>query len=317
MIKPIFCIGGANIDSKLKSSSALTLNTSNPVSSSTTYGGVARNVAENLANWTTNVYLQCVVGNDGHGVQLLDHMRRLGVHTEHCVVLSNKKTSHYYAILNQDGELFVALADMDIYDEVAPIHILPAWEFWNEQSLIFLDTNLPTELIRRALEKAAARKLTVCIDPVSVAKAKKLPDRLDSVFLIKTDRLEASALTNIPIRSLEDCFTAGRILQQRGIEHVVISLGKLGYVLINKTLEEYVPIRQVDGIVDISGAGDAFVAGILLGLQHNEPILQACQLGAAAAAYTTQSLHTVAQDISVSHLHSFINNQKVSHEIMG
>lgn len=314
MTKHIFCIGGANIDRKLKTPAPLTLKTSNPVSSFATFGGVARNVAQNLAHWTSNVHLQCVVGDDSDGLELLNHMQALGVNTEHCLALGGKKTSHYYAILNNDGELFVALADMDIYQDITIEHMAPAWDSWHENSLIFLDTNLPEALLHLALAKASAKQLTVCIDPVSAVKAKKLPDRLDNVFLIKPDLLEASALTNIPIQSINDCITAGRKLQKRGVQNVVISLGKSGYVVVNENHEEYVQTMQFDEVIDISGAGDAFIAGILFGLQQDASIMQACQLGAAAAAYTIQSTHTVVQDITVSRLHAFIHNHKIIRE---
>lgn len=314
MIKHIFCIGGANIDCKLKSSVNLTLSTSNPVFSTSSYGGVARNVAQNLIHWTTNIHLQCVVGDDAYGRQMLDHIRLLGVNVEHCVVLADKKTSHYYAILDSDGELFVALADMNIYDELTIVQFTPAWDSWSSQSLIFLDTNLPAELIGMILKQAVARNLLVCIDAVSVTKAQKLPYNLEQVFLLKADRLEASVLTHMEINSVDDCLCAGRKLRRRGVKHAVLTLGRLGYVVVNELCEEYIAIPQIDRVIDTSGAGDAFIAGILLGLQHNETMLRACQLGAAAAAYTVQSIHTVAPDISMSHLYAYIKKHPVHHE---
>ncbi len=317
MIKHIFCIGGANIDCKLKSSVNLTLGTSNPVTSASSYGGVARNVAQNLIHWTTNIHLQCVVGDDAYGRQMLEHIRCLGVNVEHCVVLADKKTSHYYAILDSDGELFVALADMNIYDELTIVQFTPAWDSWHPQSLIFLDTNLPAELIGMVLKQAAVRNLLVCIDAVSVTKAQKLPYNLDQVFLLKADRLEASVLTHMEINSVDDCLSAGRKLRRRGVQHAVITLGRLGYVVVNELYEEYIAIPQIDRVIDTSGAGDAFVAGILLGLQHNESMLQACQLGAAAAAYTIQSIHTVVPDISKSHLYAYIKKHQLHHETTG
>jgi pseudouridine kinase len=123
MTNNIYCIGGANIDCKLKSTVPLSQQTSNPVNSSISHGGVARNVAENLARWTTGVHLQCMVGNDNEGRQLLAHVRRAGVNIENSMALDNKKTSHYYTILNRDGEVHIALADMEIY------HHIPLYPF--------------------------------------------------------------------------------------------------------------------------------------------------------------------------------------------
>ena len=76
---PVLCIGGACIDYKLKCTSQPLQHSSNIVKTSYTFGGVARNVAENLSNWTKNIALQYVVGNDQLGKDLLCEMNTLGV----------------------------------------------------------------------------------------------------------------------------------------------------------------------------------------------------------------------------------------------
>ncbi|MBL7481278.1 carbohydrate kinase family protein [Legionella bononiensis] len=293
MKKNILCIGGANIDLKLKSEAHLFLHTSNQVTSSTSFGGVARNVAHNLAKVTTDIHLQCVVGNDEGGRSLLEHMRSLGVNTSHSLILDGKRTSQYLAVLNDQGELFIGLADMAVYDEINEEFITASWDLWTEQSLIFIDTNLPAKLIDLILKRAALFDIPVCIDPVSVEKAKKLPYRLDSVFLIKPDMQEASALTEMPVRTINDCLIAGRKLKERGVKNTVISMGKSGYVLVNDDHEVHVPVSGDVQTVDVSGAGDAFIAGILHGLQQNKEVLEACTTGAKAAELTIQSVDTV------------------------
>lgn len=293
-MKNIICIGGANIDFKFKSKNQLLLNTSNPISSSQSFGGVARNVAHNLAKVTSHIYLQTVVGNDEQGRALLEHMKVLGVNTQYCQILNDKRTSQYHAILNEQGELFIGLADMNIFDELSDDFITSAWDSWPKNSILFLDTNIPSRLIDLMLHKASELELLLCIDPVSVEKTKKLPDGLNSVFLIKADIQEASALSGLPIQSIDDCMMAGRQIRRRGVKNIVISLGKLGYVLMNETHEVHVPIDEVEHVVDVSGAGDAFVAGILHGLQQGNRVIDACKQGARAAAQTIQSVNTVA-----------------------
>lgn len=289
----IFCIGGANIDLKLKSSDSLLLHTSNQVYSSTSFGGVARNVAHNLAKVTSNVHLQCVVGHDAHGKALLEHIESLGVNTAYSQILKGKRTSQYLAVLDDLGELFIGLADMNIYDEIGDEFITTAWNSWTHNSLVFLDTNLPSRVIDLILNRAADLDIKICIDPVSVEKAKKIPHQLEAVFLLKPDVQEASALSHMPIRTINDCFIAGRKLVNRGVKNIVISMGNLGYVVVNDTDEIHVPALEVSTIADVSGAGDAFVAGILSGLQQNKDILESCKIGAKAAALTIQSVDTV------------------------
>ena len=311
-MKNIVCIGGASIDHKLKSLAALTPGTSNPVTSLTSFGGVARNIAENLARWTQGIHLQCTVGDDAAGHQLLSFMKQLGVNIENSLMLKTYATSHYYAVLNKSGELSIALADMSIYDHIPLTALIQSWHHWPDNSIIFIDTNMPTFLIEYAKEQSKNKHHLLCIDPVSVPKAGKLPSSLDGVFLIKPNQQEASALTDMPIFSIADCITAGRLLMKRGVKNSVISLGEAGYVIINEAEEKHFPSIKIDQVQDVSGAGDAFFAGILFGLQQNCNLQEACHVGAEAAAPTIQSLKSVADTISAHHLIHHIKKIKGS-----
>jgi pseudouridine kinase len=302
MTKNIFCSGGANIDRKLNVIGTFHNGTSNPVSSAMSFGGVARNVAENLANWTSNVHLQCATGADSDGEHLLAHMQQLGVDITHSFSLSDHSTAHYYAVLDDQGDLLSAFADMKIYDFIPADRYVAAWDCWPENSIVFIDTNLPAALIHQAVVRCKTKGIRLCIDPVSIAKASKLPASLENVYLLKPNQDEASALTGISITSITDSIKAGRLLRDRGVRNVVISMGISGYVIVNEAIEQHFPVVPADNIKDVNGAGDAFIAGILYGLQQGFSIPEACQSGSIAAALTVQSADTVASHISASSL---------------
>lgn len=315
MLKNIYCVGGATIDHKLTSSAALISATSNPVSSYTSFGGVARNVAENLARWTQHIHLQCVVGNDEYGKSLLVHIEQLGVNTKHSLFLDDQETAHYYAILNTNGELHLALVDMQIYTHLPEKEFMSVWNEWQPNSIIFLDTNLPAIVLSGAIRIAEKINSIVCIDPVSVTKAKKLPSNLDKVFLIKPNVLEAAALTNTTIVSISDCIAAGKKLLNSGVENVVISLGEKGHVIVNAEQAKHITTTAIRP-TDVNGAGDAFFAGILYGLQHDQDIFSACQIGACAATLTIQSVKTVVDTIKHSDFKPFMKNNYYTENII-
>jgi len=294
MVQKIICIGGATIDRKLKTRDALELATSNPASSVTTFGGVAHNVAKNLIQLTQPIYLQCVVGNDSEGRDLLSHLKNAGINTDMSLVRENKTTAHYYAILDHQGELHLAIADMEIYDDVPFDSFTQSWCEWHPDDIIFLDTNLPAPLIEHAITLSKQKQLTLCIDTVSMAKAKKLPAQLEGVFLIKPDRFEAEVLANRSIHSIKDCMEAGKVLLQKGVKNVVITLGQSGYVITNEFGQKHVAAIETKSVVDVSGAGDAFIAGILYELKKGSSIHSACELGARAAFLTLQSERSVS-----------------------
>ena len=298
MIKPILCIGGANIDKKLRMAQPLQYATSNPVISNTSFGGVARNVAENLAHWTTGIHLQSAVGNDAEGKRLLSYLKNLSIQIDSCFTIDHLTTANYYALLKPDGELDFAFADMDIYDHISLSYFKDHWQQHQDKSIIFLDTNFPHAILEYVLRESKNRML--CIDPVSIEKAKKLPSLLEHVFFIKPNQFEIQALTDIQITSLSDCRSAAWHLLDRGVKNVILTLGEKGYVLINDKQTHHVEAHTVKQIHDVNGAGDAFVAGILFGLQQDYDLVEACRFGAKAATFTLQSSQTVAKKFKLS-----------------
>ena len=79
--EPILVIGGANVDRKAKSIAPVVMGTSNPMTVNESYGGVGRNVAENLSRLGLPVRLMTAVGDDAQGSALLKHARDLGIDT--------------------------------------------------------------------------------------------------------------------------------------------------------------------------------------------------------------------------------------------
>ena len=301
----IICVGGATVDYKLKSLAPLELGSSNPIDSFQSFGGVAHNVANNLAYLTIPelVHLQCVLGDDFEGQSLLNNLASRAIKTERSLILKQQSTARYYAVLDVYGELHTALSDMRIFDHIPTDLFVKHWSEDFKNNLVLIDTNLPAHLIAHAISLGVTPYL--CIDAVSVSKSAKLPYDLHGVYLLKTDRHEASALANMPINSLAEGVHAAQVLLQRGMKNLLITLGAEGYLLAKPSGTHYVPATPLPRLVDVSGAGDAFIAALLAGLQRQMPLEECCQLGAAAAYFTLQSSKTVAGNFSFSDLECF------------
>ena len=112
----IACIGGAVFDRKYSAKNALVPATSNPVHGFRSHGGVARNVAENLARLDVAVSFVSIVGDDEAGRALMDALGELGVDTSHVAADQTRPTAEYIAILDPQNDLALGLADMDIFD---------------------------------------------------------------------------------------------------------------------------------------------------------------------------------------------------------
>lgn len=292
--KRVACIGGANVDRKARALQPVQLGTSNPVRVSQFPGGVARNIAENLARLGVAVSLFTVVGEDSEGTWLLNETKRCGIHVRLLRPQTGLRTGTYTAVLDASGELVLALADMDIYDHVRPEDVESCWPHLAASDWIVLDANLPAAVLAAVIERCRETGLPLAVNPVSAVKAIKLPERLHGVDVLFPNRDEAEALTGMPVQSVDDGLRACERLLARGAKRVALTLGSQGVVWAT-TEESGHLLPETVPVIDVTGAGDALVAGVIFGLVHDAPFPTACRLGMAAAALTLQSERSVAE----------------------
>lgn len=288
-------IGGANVDLKARSARRATSATSNPGHASMAPGGVGRNIAENLARLGDRVHLISVVGRDALGDNLLEHTAAAGVRIEH-VARSNHPTGTYTAVLDVDGELIVAIADMEATAQLGAEQLHAARDVIATAGVLVLDGNLSREAFEHALDLSEG--VRTVFEPVSVPKAAGLKDAVDGrLQAVTPNRDELAALTDLPTRTDGQVRTAARALHDRGIELVWIRLGARGSLL--STGDAVLEIEALPTTVDdVTGAGDAMLAAFCHVLLEGGSAEEAARLGHAAAALTIASPHTVRPDLT-------------------
>ena len=288
-------VGGANVDLKARSSARATGHTSNPGHGSMAPGGVARNIAENLARLGDRVHLVSVVGRDPLGDNLLEHTAAAGVRVEH-VARTDRTTGTYTAVLDVDGELLVAIADMEATAELGPEQLQPARDVIATAGVLVLDANLRRDAFEHALDLSEGAR--TIFEPVSVPKAAALKDALDSrVYAVTPNRDELAALTDLPTRTDRQVRAAAHALHVRGIEMVWIRLGERGSLL--STTDEVIELPALaTAVMDVTGAGDSMLGAFCHVLLEGGTPLEAARFGHAAAALTIASPHTVRPDLT-------------------
>ncbi|USG66230.1 winged helix-turn-helix transcriptional regulator [Brevibacillus ruminantium] len=292
----IVCIGGANLDRKARAKQEVRLHSSNPVTISESCGGVGRNIAENLGRLSCNVALISCVGEDKEGDWILQETRRHGVDISQVWRLPTQRTGTYTALLDRDGEMVVSLANMDIYDALTPQMLAERWSHIAAARAVYLDTNLPADCLAYVIERCREEKIALFVDPVSSAKAEKLPERLAGVETILPNREEAEILSGMKIESKDDCEEACRRIRARGVKSVVVTLGEQGVYCQSEEEAELLTPYPTE-VVDVTGAGDAFASGLLYGIVNGESLGQACRFGMAASALTLSTEHSVSPQL--------------------
>ncbi|PWK14927.1 carbohydrate kinase family protein [Tumebacillus permanentifrigoris] len=304
MSQGILCIGAAHVDRKAAAKTDIQLRTSIPVSSHHTLGGVARNVAENLARLHCPVALVSRLGADPQGDWVHTHSTELGMDISGLTRSTTCSTASYTALLDGSGEMVLGLADMDIYDEFTPevLADVPAPLF--DRPLWFLDTNLPEATLRALLQKRSAAHC-VLLDPVSVPKSHKLLGLLDGIDFLFPNRDEAEVLSGIPISGENDLLRAAERICQRGVKNVILTLGAAGVYVTGEQLTGHFPALPTT-VRDVTGAGDSLIAGFLYAYSRSQSVEVAIRSGIAAATITIQSAETVHPDLTPAKLDALI-----------
>jgi pseudouridine kinase len=294
----IVCIGAAALDRKLRTLGKLALGTSNPASQSESFGGVARNVAENLARVGAAVSLVTAVGNDAAGNALLAHADSVGIDTRGVLRLADAATGTYTAVLDQDGEMAVALADMALYDRLTPEAMATRQQLRANASLLVVDLNLPQATVAALIDDADRDGVPLVLVAVSEPKMARLPAGLQGARLLIVNAGELAVRAGRALRDEQDIAAACRALQAEGIRDVIVTRGAQG--VLYTTADGLGTLQPAPAaVVDVTGAGDAFAAGVCWSLnRHGDDLALACRHGLRLSALTLASDQTVSPRLS-------------------
>lgn len=293
----ITCVGGAVLDRKYRATRPLVFATSNPVEGHRSYGGVARNVAENLARLGEQVAFVSVVGDDDGGRGLLAHLAALGVETLHVATTAERPTAEYAAILSPEHELVLGIADMAIFDLLDGTVVADARPVLSGSDWVFMDCNCPPAAQAALFAGKEAAGFRLAVDTVSTPKALRLPADLSPVDVLFTNVDEANALLGCGPGDRLDAAAAAASLRDRGARSVVVTMGAKGCVVASPagvTACAAVPAEPAD----ITGAGDAMIAGTLHAMLRGAALERAVTTGALVAALTVESAASVRPDLS-------------------
>ncbi|QFG00206.1 winged helix-turn-helix transcriptional regulator [Psychrobacillus glaciei] len=294
----IICIGGANLDRKYSVKNKLQMGTSNPTTSSQSVGGVARNIAENIGRLGHSVRLLSVVGNDIE-YQIIEKASSNWMNLFSVEKLANYSTGTYSAVLDRQGEMLFALANMEIYDQLSVEYMKKQESHLSNAQLLIVDMNCPKEVIEYLQTLAMGKNISLAIIPVSSPKMERMPDNLHGIEWIILNRDEAEAYLHMKIIDESSWKKAAQTFVQKGVNHVVITNGSQGVMYSSESIDStYVPAMQVDHVVDVTGAGDAFVSGTLHAWLEGNDLKSAISAGMLNASKTLQSAETVRTELS-------------------
>lgn len=298
----VLVIGAASLDVKGRSGVPLVKGTSNPGRIRHSTGGVARNVAENLARMGVGVTLLSAVGKDEAGDLILSHASEVGIDVSQVVVVEDGRTGAYVATLNPDGSLHVAVDDMAVMNAITPRYLYDRRRLLAEASMVIADANLSPETLEMLFKLTRRYQVRAAVDPTSSVLAPRVRPYLNRLYVATPNATEAEVLCDLHVRDNDQAMRAARYFVSQGISLAVITLGEMGLAYATSEESGHIPAIRAD-VVDHTGAGDALTAGVVFGILNEFDAVESVRLGLAAATLTLRCPETVCPALSLEHLY--------------
>lgn len=252
-------------------------------------GGKGSNQAIGAARLGAEAVFVGRVGTDRHAEAAFDRWEREGVDTEYVRRTDEAHTGVGVVLVDEAGENEIAVAP-GANHEFSAADVRDAASAIERCDVLLVQLEVQDDVVRKALAVAADAGLTTVLNP---APARELPaDLLESVDFLTPNRGEARILAGFgPDEAVSDDRLAAE-LRETGVGTVAITLGEDGALVQGPDREERVPTPSVD-VVDTTGAGDAFNAGLAVALAEGRDPVDAVRFGCIAGALSTTEMEVV------------------------
>ena len=293
----VVVIGAANIDIGGTPAKPLIPADSNPGDISINYGGVGRNIADNLCKLGVNVKLVTAIGGDVLGADMIKHCESIGMDTSCVLKIPEETSSMYLYINNENGDMNVAIDHMTICSKITPEYIESIADVINGAAAVVMDANISEETFM-SLKKVC--EVPIYIDPVSTSLAARVQPGLDGVDTIKPNTLEAEYLTGMTIKTEADYRAAATAILDMGVRRVFMSMGSEGMLAAGRD-NMYIVDEYPADVVCTTGAGDSATAAIVWAstiIADGNSLVTAAKAANVVAAMTVSVQETNNPDLN-------------------
>ena len=250
------------------------------------HGGVSRNVVEDIGNLWLEPTFVSVVDESGTGSDVIEKLNRHGVDTRY-MCRADGGLGTWLAIFDNNGDVVGSISRRPDLSKITDVLNEHGDEIFAGADSIVVEIDMEPEQIEQILSLAEkyGKEVYAVVSNMSLAMERR--ELLQRTSCIVCNVQEAGMFFSEDYRydTIDEIthIISGKTVQAN-IPRMVVTLGDQGAVYAVKKGERgYCPPQQVD-VIDTTGAGDAFFAGVAIGLTYGKTLGEACEIGTRLAA---------------------------------
>jgi ribokinase len=256
----------------------------------TTFGGKGSNAAVSAARLGAETYFLGKVGRDSFASDFVAMLEREGVHREKVLYSENLPTGVGIILFNSIGTNLIAI-DPGANGQLSPADLAEHVDIIRDSSVIISPLEIPLATALAGARLAKEHGVKAILNPAPACDLRK--SDLSCVFALTPNETEARVSLGLPSDDPTDDADLARALLDLGPEHVLLTRGAQGVLWASRHALRNIPALAVNPL-DTVGAGDAFNAGLAVGLSEGQPLLNSIALGVTAASLSTEKRETLA-----------------------
>lgn len=244
-------------------------------------GGKGANQAYAIGKLGGDVSMIGAVGKDAYGLALKNNLDSVGVNTNGVQMITDVPTGQAHITVDDNGEnsiVLIAGANGMVTKELVDQNI----GLIESCDILIMQLEIPLETVSYVKELAVKLGKTVIVDPAPALS--NIPDDFwQGIDYIKPNETELQILVGRKLETLDELKQGAREMLNKGVKHVLVSLGGEGCLFVSDEKEEFFPANKVRA-VDTTAAGDSFTAAFALALSFGKTFDEAIAFGQKVSA---------------------------------
>lgn len=259
------------------------------------HGGVSRNIAEDIANLELRPTFVSVVDESGTGTEVIGKLKKHKVNTDY-ILRTPDGMGTWLAIFDNAGDVVAAISKRPDLSPILDLLNEKGDEIYRDADSVALEIDMERDCVKKILSLAEEHNIKVYAAVSNMSIAVERRDFLQRVECFVCNQQEAGILftgdySNVTCEEMEEIL-AERI-KVANINKMVVTMGDKGSVYASIDGEHGICPPHPTNVVDTTGAGDAFFAGVAAGLTYGKDLKDACKIGTMLAASVISSKENV------------------------